>query len=100
MSGARIAQNRLRDSAQTLSGAEPRLAFSIIPVDLHDLRVVDLVGERINNRVQVHLVSVRGQPDPIRKAPGNILKESGTKARIPLTYDPTNNQLRLRFNRR
>ena len=52
------AKNDLALDTQTLRGAVPLLGFRIIPEYLDKLRVVDLIREGINHRVQVHFVAV------------------------------------------
>src|SRR5205823_4690330 len=53
-------------------GAVALLAFRCIPEMLHKLRVIDIIREGVNDRVQVNLVSVAGKLDAIRKAARKI----------------------------
>lgn len=85
--------------AKTLRGAVALLSLRIVAEYLDQLRVVDLVTERVRNSRQIHLVAVRGQLDSIRQPACNILKEVRCTPRVPPAYGPTDNKLRLRFNR-
>ena len=85
--------------AQTLCRAVALLPFRIVAVDLHQLRVVNSLRERIRNGYQIHLVPVRGQLDSIRQTAFNVLKERSRTPGIPSSYHPRNHELGLSFNR-
>ena len=76
------------------------LAFRIIAVNLYQLGEVDIFRERISHGGQVHLMAVRGQLDSIRQAACNVLKEVRCTPGIPPSYQPTDNELGLRFDGR
>ena len=104
VAGGDVLRFRLTDDfhafgAKTLRGAVALLSLRIVAEDLHQLREVDRLAERIRNGSQVHLVAVRGQLDSIRQPASYILKEVRCTPRVPLAYSPTDNQLRLRVNR-
>jgi hypothetical protein len=72
--------------------------YFLKPANLDKLRVVDIIREGINYGIEVHLVAVCRKLHAVRQAPGNILKELGSKPRISPSNHPTDNQLRLRFD--
>ena len=95
----RVADNFDSLSAQTLRGAVAFLSLRIVAVNLHQLREVNPVAERVGNRRQIHLVAVRGQLDSIRQPASYVLKKVRRTPRIPPTYHPTDNEFRVRVDR-
>ena len=87
-------------SAKTLCRAVALLSFGIVAEYLHQLRVVNVFSERIRDGIQVHLMAIRGQLDSVRQAAFNVPKELRRTPGIPPSYQPRNDQLGLRFNRR
>jgi hypothetical protein len=96
----RVADDPYRLGAKTLRGAVAFLSLRIVAVNLHQLCIVDLIPERIRDGGQIHLVAVRGQLDSIRQPASYILKEVRCTPRVPPAYQPTDNKLRVRVNRR
>jgi hypothetical protein len=78
--------------AQTLCGAVRPSTIRVRAEKFDQLRVVDLIREGINNRVQIHLMAVCRKLNAIRQAPGDILKKLGRKPRVspsnlPIDYE-------------
>ncbi len=104
VAGADVLRLRLADDfaplgPKTLRGAVALLSLGIVAEYFDQLGVVDLFARCIRDSRQIHLVTVRGQLDSIRKSACNILKEVRRTPRVPPANSPTDNELRLGVNR-
>ena len=84
--------------AKTLCGAVSLVPFRVVTVDLHQLRVIDLVRKRIRDGAQIHFVAVRCDLDAIRHPRCHVLKERASKPGVPVSNHPTKNKLRICVN--
>src|SRR3989442_2920467 len=90
--GIGVTKNERLLDAKTLRGAVRPCSIRIGAVNLDELREVDIIRERINHRVQIHLMSIRGELHAIRQAPGDILKKLGRKPRVSPSNKPADNK--------
>jgi hypothetical protein len=85
--------------AKTLRRAVTLLPFGITAEYLYQLRIVNVLSERVRDGQQVHLMAVRGQLDSVRQSAFNIPKKLRCTPGIPQSNHPGNNQFGLCFNR-
>jgi hypothetical protein len=90
-----VADHRLLFAADALCWAVPLLTFGIIAVDLNQHGVVNLVLERIDNRIDINLHSIRGELHPVGETAREILNELRGALSIALAEKPARNQLGL-----
>jgi hypothetical protein len=81
--------------AKTLRGAVSLLAFNVATEDFHKLRVVYVYPKHFLDSLEIHLMAVCGELNPIRQALGNVLKEQRRTPRVPRTNKPANRQLSI-----
>lgn len=96
----RSTSHGLAKSAKTLRRAVAFLPFRIVAVDLVKLRIINSGSKSVIHGSQIHLVSVRGQLNPVRQAPGNVLKELRCVPGVPPSNKPAKYQLCFGVNRR
>src|SRR5207249_4258789 len=77
----------------------PFLRFRIISEILNQLRVVNLIGEGINNSVEIDLMAIAGKLYTIRQAVCEVLDKLRSRVGIALAHHPGNRQLTIRIQR-
>jgi hypothetical protein len=95
----RTADNRATRSHADCGAVAGLWRLASIAVNLLQHRVINLLAERVSNRVQIDAVTVRGQLHTIRQSLSQVLNKVVRRSGVASPNEPAGNELGVRINR-